>query len=191
MISFRENEHILFEVRKHWFVIATELSVLLLFAFIPLVIPQFIDSIGYTLNFAGNNEALGTVGVTGFWPIYIFFYSLWLLFLWIMAFVFWTNYYLDVWVVTNEKIVDVEQVALFRREVSLLHLDRIQDVTTETKGLLQTLMKFGDLHVQTAGQQREFLIDNVSNPDEVGKKLNEILMKFKEVPQPDRPKDSV
>lgn len=175
MISFREGEHVLLEIRKHWFVIATELSVLVLLAFAPLLIPVILDNIDIVFNFSSSQESFG------FWPVYIFFYCFWLLALWIVGFVFWTNYYLDVWVVTNEKIVDVEQLGLFRREVSLLHLDRIQDITTETDGLIQTFLKFGDLHVQTAGQQREFLIHNTSNPDEVGKKLNEILMKYKNI----------
>jgi uncharacterized membrane protein YdbT with pleckstrin-like domain len=173
MIEFRENEHIIFEIRKHWFVIATKLTTLTLLAFLPLLIPQILDVANINITF-GEME--------NFWSLYVFLYALLLLILWIFGFVFWTNYYLDVWIVTNQKILDIEQVGLFSREVSILHLERIQDITTEVKGLVNTLVKFGDLHVQTAGQQREFLINNVPNPDKIAKRLNEVIMKHKSRP---------
>jgi|AntRauTorckE6833_2_1112554.scaffolds.fasta_scaffold00144_23 uncharacterized membrane protein YdbT with pleckstrin-like domain len=171
MIDFRENEHIIFEIRKHWFIIATELTIITLLAFLPLIIPSILEALDLTITF-GETQS--------FWSIFIFLYSFWVLILWIMGFVFWTNYYLDVWIVTNEKILDVEQIGLFSREVSMLHLERIQDVTVEVKGFVATLMKFGDLHVQTAGQQREFIIHNIPQPDKVAKKINNILMKHKD-----------
>jgi len=171
MIDFRENEHILFEVRKHWFIIATELSIITLLAFLPLLIPSILEGLNLSITF-GETES--------FWSVFIFFYAFWLLILWIIGFVFWTNYFLDVWVVTNEKILDVEQVGLFSREMSMLHLEKIQDVTVEVRGIVATLMKFGDLHVQTAGQQREFIIHNIPHPDKFAKKINNILMKHKD-----------
>lgn len=171
MIEFRENEHEIFEIRKHWFIIATELTAITLFAFLPLLVPSILSAMDVAITF-GETES--------FWSVYIFFYAFWLLILWIIGFVFWTNYFLDVWIVTNEKILDVEQIGLFSREISMLHLERIQDVTVEVNGVVATLMKFGDLHVQTAGQQREFVIHNIPQPDQVAKKINNILMKHKD-----------
>ena len=173
MIDFRENEHILFEIRKHWFIIATELTILFLLAVIPILIPTILQYLNIEVIFSESGN---------FWPVFMFFYSFWLLGLWILGFVFWTNYYLDVWIVTNQKVVDVEQRGLFKREISMLHLDRIQDITVEINGVVNTFLKFGDLHVQTAGQQREFLIHDVSDPNSVGEKLNEVLMRFKDGP---------
>ncbi len=170
MIDLREEEKILFEVRKHWFIIATELAVLIIFAFIPLIIPP-------VLSYLNVDILIGGLG--GSSNLFIFIYMIWLLILWITGFIFWTNYFLDVWIVTNEKIIDVEQISLFSREVSILHLDRIQDITTEVNGIINTFLKFGDLHVQTAGQQREFVIDSVKNPNEVSRRINEIVMEYK------------
>src|SRR5512147_723006 len=39
------------------------------------------------------------------------------------------DYYLDMWIVTDHRILDMEQHGLFARTVSELRLDRIQDVT--------------------------------------------------------------
>lgn len=171
MIDFRENEHILFEMRKHWFIISSEIFVLVILGLIPLIIPEILNIIKVDLKLVIENNL--------FWPIFIFFYSFWILLLWIIGFIFWTNYYLDVWIVTNEKIVDVEQIGLFSREISMLHLDKIQDITTEVHGVIGTFLKFGDIHVQTAGQQREFVIKGIANPGDFAEKLNDVLIKYK------------
>ena len=49
----------------------------------------------------------------------------------------WLDYYLDIWVITDERIVNIEQKGLFSREISTQQLYRIQDVTAlKSKALL-------------------------------------------------------
>ena len=40
----------------------------------------------------------------------------------------------------------------------------IQYITVETKGILPTLLNFGDIHVQSAGETKEFVMRGISNP---------------------------
>lgn len=170
MINFGKNEHVLFEVRKHWFLIATEIFILFILALLPFFILEILHSFNIQIDF--------NINLAGFWPIFIFFYSFWLIILWIIGFVFWTNYFLDVWVVTNEKILDIEQLGLFNREISILHLDKIQDITFEVRGVVNTFLKIGDLHIQTAGQEKEFVIRGIGSPDKVSEDLNRVLAKY-------------
>ena len=107
-------------------------------------------------------------------------YPLWLIVLWVIGFIFWTDYYLDIWIITDHKLVDIEQRGLFRRQISILHLDKIQDVTSNVHGIFATFINYGNLHVQTAGQQREFIIHNVANPNEVRQRINDALVRYKE-----------
>jgi len=65
---------------------------------------------------------------------------------------------------TNKRVVDIEQKGMFSREVSTLRLDRIQDITVGVHGLIQTFLNFGEIHVQTAGQEREFVVRGLKNP---------------------------
>ena len=48
-------------------------------------------------------------------------------------------------------------------------------------GVLATFINYGDLHVQTAGQQREFVIKSVAHPNEVRRRLNDALMRYKDL----------
>jgi len=93
--------------------------------------------------------------------------ALFVLFLWSFIFVVFIDYYLDVWIVTNERIVNVEQKGLFRREISELRLENVQDLTTDIGGIVKTFFDFGDLYVQTAGKRERFLFKSIPHPERV------------------------
>ena len=75
-------------------------------------------------------------------------------------FYFWADYYLDMWIITTERIIDINQLGLFSREISEIPLRHVQDVTIEVHGIIETFLKFGTIKIQTAGE-REFTIDTV------------------------------
>lgn len=91
-------------------------------------------------------------------------YFLYNLLFFLIAFI---DYYLDVWLVTDRRIVNIEQKALFNRTMAELRIFRIQDVTYETKGLLQTFLKYGNVYIQTAGIKERFIFKQVPNPEKV------------------------
>lgn len=96
-----------------------------------------------------------------------FFESLFLLMLWMYASLIFVDYYLDVWIVTDRRVINIEQKGLFSRQVSELYYSKIQDVTTEVKGLFPTFLNYGDLFVQTAAEKERFRFHNIPNPYEV------------------------
>ena len=89
-----------------------------------------------------------------------------LLFLWIYAFFIWIDYYFDVWVITDERVLNIEQRGLFTRVISEVHLGRVQDVTTRVEGFVPTLLNYGDIFIQTAGEEKHFHFRNVGDPDQ-------------------------
>jgi uncharacterized membrane protein YdbT with pleckstrin-like domain len=60
--------------------------------------------------------------------------------------------------------VNIEQKGLFIREMSELKIANIQDVTTEVTGVIPSVLNFGDVFVQTAGEARRFRFRQVPNP---------------------------
>ena len=87
--------------------------------------------------------------------------------MWIFLFINLTNYYLDVWYVTSKRLIDINQKTLFYRDEAVLRLENIQDVATASKGIIQTLLGFGNIRAQTAGERREFIMRNIANPERV------------------------
>lgn len=170
MITFDKEDKLVFEIRKHWLVVVSQLVILFFFALLPLVLFHFYFDISKIVNFFEGNLS----------SFLIFIYTAWLLFLWVIAFIFWTDYYLDVWIITKKKILDVDQKGLFRREVSFLHLEKIQDITYKIEGLIPTLLNYGDISVKTAGNIGGFEIKRVPNPAFVQAKMNETLIVLRE-----------
>lgn len=77
----------------------------------------------------------------------------------------WVSWYGDVYVLTNYRIVDVEQRGFFYRKFAEASLDKIQDISYETAGILQTVFRYGDVLVQTAGTVDNITMEAVSRPD--------------------------
>ncbi len=170
MIEIDSNEKIIRIVRKHWFVLLADFFVLLFFIVIPVlllfllqIVP--IDSI---LNYSGD----------AFYAKAFFLFA-WLFLVWMFGWNMWTDYYLDVLIVTNNRIFDITQEGLFKRTSSSFRIDKIQNVTVDQKGIIETLFDFGTIKLETAGEREDFVASYITNPYEIKKFVNE--MQDKEV----------
>ncbi len=145
MISDRldPNEEVVTVIRKHWFMFAIQVFILSVVALFPLLAALFIPATAF--------ESLSQIGASS--TFLVFLYMLWVLMTWNLAFISWTTYYLDTWIVTNRRIIDIDQRALFQRKVTTLMLEKIQDMTVDVDGLFQTLFGFGTLILHTAGAE--------------------------------------
>jgi len=171
MIKLDADEHVVRKARKHWFVFALEVLGILVLAVLPYVViligetafstvPGFFE---FMQSITAQTEGLVAPA-----------YAIWLLILWVLLFIFWTNYYLDVWIITNKRIFDIEQHGLFSRELSMFRVQRIQDVTIDVHGLLPTLLEYGDIHVQTAGTDEDFIMRGMADPQDVKRVINTV-----------------
>lgn len=93
------------------------------------------------------------------------------IFIWLFFFFNFIDYYLDIWIITSERIIDVQQHGFFSRVIAEHRLDRIQDVTSEVHGILPTVFKYGEVYVQTAGAKHRFKFHQVPQPDLIRDKV--------------------
>lgn len=91
-----------------------------------------------------------------------------LLFLFLRA---WMSYYLDVTIVTERRLIDIEQEGIFGRSVAEQSLLRVQDVSARQIGFFHHFMNYGNLYVETAGDQPNFELHNIPRPNEVAKTI--------------------
>lgn len=160
-LSLEPGEEILKVVRKHWFIITTQLIGAFMTAIVPLILLGFFIELP---KFVGGLE----INVGGHALIITFGVATWLLLSTFSAFVVWTHYYLDLWVITDRRIIAVEQIHFFNRTVAIFRLERMQDIEFSIKGLLQTFFNFGTLSAQTAGHlEANFNSSGMPNPDEL------------------------
>lgn len=96
--------------------------------------------------------------------LFLFFEIVFAMLIWIVFFVIWIDYYFDIWIVTNQRIIAIYQNGLFGREVSELKFERIQDVSIDVSGIIPTFFNYGDVLVQTAGEVEKFIFVKVPDP---------------------------
>lgn len=149
MIQLSENEKIIIAVHRHWIVVARKMTLVIL-----LLIPLIVILISVPLvpqKFAG---------------LILYAVVIYFLFVLFLAFRSWIDYYLDMWILTDKRLIDIEQTGLFQREVSEIPLFRIQDMTVSIPGFTATFLKFGTIAVQTAGE-KNFYIREISKVYEI------------------------
>lgn len=161
VFKLEENEYITIFARRHWFApVAKTIGVLF-----TLLIPVFVSSLAFSLPVP--EDVLGNSGLLS-----LIFLCMWVFIAWNFVFVIWTNHFLDVLIVTNFHIIDIEQIGLWNREISTLHLKNVQDISSSTVGLVASMLNYGDLEIQTAGNMNNFIVRGIQRPDLVRQKIN-------------------
>jgi uncharacterized membrane protein YdbT with pleckstrin-like domain len=75
------------------------------------------------------------------------------------------------WIVTSDSLTQITQVGLFRKMSSQLSLANLEDVTADQNGLIQSVIGFGTLKVETAGEHSKFTFPFCPTPNEYAKKI--------------------
>lgn len=157
MIQLLPGEELLTAERRHWLPIALESVSLLIAAILPL-----------SLLVGAELMPVGAVATVNEHQSFVWFlYTVWLLGLWMIFAISITNYYLDVLLVTNRRVIDIEQLGLFSRDVAELHLENIVDLHVEVKGFIASFFNYGNLYLQTSSERPQFSMSNVQDPHRV------------------------
>jgi uncharacterized membrane protein YdbT with pleckstrin-like domain len=75
------------------------------------------------------------------------------------------------WIVTDDSITQITQTGLFQKQSSQLSLENLEDVTFEQGNMLQSMIGFGTLHVETAGEHSKFVFPYCPNPNKYAKEI--------------------
>ncbi|HJX59318.1 MAG TPA: PH domain-containing protein [Patescibacteria group bacterium] len=91
-------------------------------------------------------------------------------------FVVW---YYDIFIITNERVLDIDFYNLIYKEVTDASLDKIQDVTYSVGGVGRAIFNYGDVLIQTAAELENLRFQAIPWPDKVAKILQDIRMEEK------------
>lgn len=147
-----EGEKVILLLYRHWLVMTMKAIAYLFVLLIPILV-----------YFLAKSFVLGRDLESVYWFLASVYFLIW----WHFFFNVVTMYLLDIWIVTDRRVIDNEQYGFFNRSSAELHLSRVQDVTVRVKGVISTLFEFGDVEIQTAGTERNFVFKQVSNPYKV------------------------
>lgn len=158
-----ENEDIVLFMRAHVVTNVPWIITSILMLLVPLVVLPIL---------AGFN-ILPSVSIGVGVVVFLFWYSVVFTFSFI-KFLFW---YFNVYIVTNERLVDVDWHSILYRNVSTTQIKNIEDVKGEQSGVFAGLFDFGNVYIQTAGTENNFEFIYVPHPQLVVKKIQELMQR--------------
>lgn len=163
-----EGESIVVFTRRHWFVLLTKYLFLLLLALVPVAAYLLFKNVFGSVD--GHQLARAVVILLG---------SAYYLFIWMIMFTIFIDYYLDIWIVTSHRIFDIEQRGLFNYIVSEQSLEMVQDVQSKVQGVLPTLLDYGNVVVQTAGARNLFDFEQVPEPAMIARQIAQLAEAYR------------
>ena len=106
-----------------------------------------------------------------FYPLAVVMASIYYLSTYLFFYMWFIDFYLDMWIVTNDRIIDIEQHSLFSRTITELDLFRIQDVTTNVQGVFSTIFRYGDVSIKTASSTSTVVFRDIPDPNFIREQL--------------------
>ncbi|MCU0481001.1 MAG: PH domain-containing protein [Anaerolineae bacterium] len=92
----------------------------------------------------------------------------WLIGGFVIAYFIWYRYTHDLWIVTDQRVIDSTKNHWFHHRMASTDLINIEEMKIERNGIIPTLFGFGDLICQTAGgTDAKFIFDGVPQPNKV------------------------
>jgi hypothetical protein len=148
-----DDEEVLFLFRKHPVVMRKGL----ILGMLPLVLGVVPAAVRPTIGFGwffGGLAIGAAVGILVYFP-------------------YWIAWYYSVFIVTDQRLIQITQKGLFHRTVVDLSLSQIQMVNYQIAGLQETLLGFGTIMMQT--YVGDLVIHDVHHPAHIQKKILKIL----------------
>jgi len=162
------DEKIELLMRRHWI---TNIPWLLAL-FLGLLAPFFLAIFQVELHQVFGGERLGP----SFQAIAVVVWYMLLLGFSLQSFL---NWFYNVYIVTNKRIIDVDYWGLFFHRISDSYLDQVQDVSHDIQGMWEILFRFGDIYVQTASETLHIDFLSVPDPQFVHRRISELVAKAK------------
>lgn len=164
LIKQKSYEHPVYKLRGHPFVFLKPVFVFFLLAVLPYVFYLLVNE-NYPNFLQGKNA----------YPILVLGASAYYLSIWLFFFSEFAVYFLDMWIVTNDRLLNINQTGLFNRTVSELDLFKVQDVTSEVNGMVATFFNYGNVYIQTAGEKERFVFIKVPRPHQIRQRIIDLV----------------
>lgn len=147
------EEKIIIVARPHWF---TNVSWILTTIFLVLA-PTLLK---YVPIIEAIPEKFQMLGIMAWYLITLAF-----------AFEKFLSWWFDVYIITDERVIDISFNNLLNKKFSEAKIGMIQDVTSRVSGVSQTMFNYGTIYIQTAAEVAEIQFEMIPNPEKIIKVL--------------------
>lgn len=150
----QDGENVIQLRRRHWWFLWPQTFLFVISAVLPVAF------VAVLIDLAGLLDDLGI----WFWLAALLWAAYWA----IRGLLNWYRYHHDIWVVTNQRLIDSFKAHPLNLRVATADLVNVQDISVSKNGLLATVLNFGNVDCETAGtEERDFVITGIPHPEEL------------------------
>jgi len=102
-----------------------------------------------------------------------------IMFFTLFIYVYWVDNELDFYIITNERIIAIEQLSFLNRTVRECSLEQVQEVNGFARGLLENILNFWCVTIRTASDISEFNMQIAPEPLENARIILNIIQEYK------------
>ncbi|HCM82474.1 MAG: hypothetical protein UV63_C0019G0012 [Microgenomates group bacterium GW2011_GWC1_43_11] len=148
------DEEVILFLRQHIIVLIPPFILGIIFFFMPFILfPMLVRFLQSPIEIPSGYVVVGTI----FWYVATFGYLL-------TTFLHW---HFNIFIVTNHRIIDIDFLFLLYRKFAEAKIEKIQDISFRTGGIMATVFDYGDVLIQTASELPNFVFEKVPRPSEV------------------------
>lgn len=149
-------------LRQHPIVNVPWIILTVIFIIAPSVVfPFVLTFFPFGLEVPGSYLLIGTF----FWYLATFGFAL-------ASFIHW---FFNIYIVTNQRVVDIDFHYLLFKDFAEANVDKIQDLNYKTGGVLATIINYGTVYVQTASEIPNIEFELVPHPHEVVQVIRKLM----------------
>jgi len=160
----KEGEQVILLLRRHWLTFLGPFLFTIGVFIVPLIVWTYIFF--NVFSFAAEIYWVAAI-IWGLIALFFIVYN-------------YLDWYLDIYLVTSQRIIDITQNGLFHRQVGESPLDNVQDVIYEIRGIIPTLFNYGSVKIHTAGPSGDIQFEQVHDPQGVQRYLLQQVEAYKD-----------
>jgi hypothetical protein len=145
----QDGEHVLKLCRRHWIFLWPRIIAFGVAALLPVIL-------AIVLGAGGPGD--------GTWRYLWVLIAAWVVYWVVRAGLTWYRYHHDIWVITNQRLIDSHRNNPFDLRIATADLVNVQDMSVHRQGVLRTLLDYGDIVCQTAAEMEEFTLSGIPDP---------------------------
>ncbi len=161
-IEQEADENIELVLRRHGITNTTWITISLLLFISPFILLN-IDQI-FQLNILLAAPAKIIIGFFILWYMFVLAYIL-------EQFLHW---YFNVYIITNQHLVEVEFYSLLSRSITAAQYNDIQSVSARMSGIGSSVFNYGDVIIETASDKDNIAFTSIPKPDLVADRIEDL-----------------
>lgn len=163
--DLEQGEKIILLVRRHFATNILWILELIAIALVPIIFVPLLPAFFPFINISLASE--------------IAFLALYYLAVFAFLLINFTDWYFNVSLVTNQRVIDLDISGILTREVAETKLELIADVSYDQIGTIASFFNYGNILIQTAAEQQRFEFNQAPQPAKILHILGDLIGKPK------------